>query len=140
MPGLGLACFLPCLLGFVKSEWIVSYGYAMAMTLTGLALTSTAEFGLFGYLSPAGSSPLLAKLHALAYVLYGSRLFLHLLWRAGTPTFREWLDKTRAARNRPATPRLQRIPVMLGCGLLYFLMVFLPSPLLSLWLSDSLTL
>lgn len=104
-PALAVACILPTCLGYWKNGYAVSYAYGGAMAACGL-LTLPSTKGL-------------AALHACAYIFYGVRLNLFLLYRELC------LDESvHQMVNRPADfkARLKRTPVVLGCSLLYFCM------------------
>ena len=64
---LGAACVLPTCLGFWKNGYAVSYSYGGAMVACG-ALTLPHTTGL-------------AAAHAAAFIFYGARLILFLLYR-----------------------------------------------------------
>ena len=100
------ACVAPTCLGFWKNGYAVSYGYGGAMA-AGALLTLPHTSGL-------------AAAQAIAYIFYGVRLNLFLLYRElALP------ESVHQMVNRPATlqERLKRAPIILGCSFLYFCML-----------------
>ena len=108
-PTLVLACTLPTLMGFWKSEYGVSYAYALAMLASGLLVFRVART----------SGSMLAMAHSGCLFLYGLRLGLFLLYRetsiARFRDFRETIEKRAQERGS----RLSRSPFILGCSFLY---------------------
>lgn len=106
LPTVAAACLVPSCLGFVKSEWGVSYAYG------------TATLAVAGLVLPHASSGV-TKAHALALAFYGLRLNLFLLYRElQIPYFtevRERIEARAAARGG----RLKRTPFIVSCALLY---------------------
>ena len=99
------ACVVPTCLGLWKNGYSVSYGYGGAMLAVG-AMTLPHTTGL-------------AALHSAAYIGYGLRLILFLLYR----------ELSLPASVHQMTPRdgtigqrLERLPVILSCAILYFCM------------------
>eukprot|EP00899_Mesostigma_viride_P018974 jgi/Mesvir1/27078/Mv20769-RA.1 len=108
-PVLAACCTVPSLLGLWKSEYTVSYGYGLAIALSGLVMLD------------AGGLPQLASAHAMCLVLYGLRLVAFLGWReCNIQRFKDIKDKLEA---KAPSNRLQRLPNILGCSLLYLGMV-----------------
>lgn len=102
---LGAACVLPTCLGFWKNGYAVSYSYGGAMVACG-ALTLPHTTGL-------------AAAHAAAFIFYGARLILFLLYREiCLPVSVHQM----AQREATLKERLKRAPVILGCAFLYFCM------------------
>lgn len=101
---LAAAACIPPTLGFLKSEYTVSYGYALATAATGALLVRA---------QPA--SPL-GAVHAALVAAYGMRLGVFLLYReVCIPRFRAFTARV----ERRAPPLAARIPFILSCGLLY---------------------
>ena len=76
---LTVACTIPTLLWYWKSEYGVSYAYGTAMLATGTLVLASRP------------TSVLANAHATCLALYGARLNLFLLWRELTiPRFREF--------------------------------------------------
>lgn len=105
-----LTSFLSPTMGFVKSEWTVSYGYGFATALGALSL-----------LPPSPLALNVANFHALALVFYGLRLnsFLFLRNRL-SPTYREIGKKIEEGASKKYPSRLSRAPFIFSCGLLYY--------------------
>lgn len=108
---LRLACFLPPFLGLWKSEYAVSYGYGLAMFLSGglvLASTSSAQLNPF------------AAAHAAVLCLYGARLSCFLLYReANIKYFKEMRERIE---TKSSPTKRGRLPFVLACGGLYLCM------------------
>lgn len=105
-PAMAAACIVPTCLGFWKNGYAVSLGYGGAMA-AGAYLTLPGTTGL-------------AAAHAAAFIFYGIRLNLFLLYRElALP------ESVHQMVNRPAgfVARLKRAPVILGCAFLYFCML-----------------
>eukprot|EP00985_Skeletonema_marinoi_P008416 scaffold3803_cov105-Skeletonema_marinoi.AAC.4 len=141
-----LACLLPTLLGFYKSEYGVSYGYGTAMAASSyLILASISQSaGLPLALSFASSTKPAAILssltatinslrtllpaslpafHAFALFFYGTRLDLFLLYRElCLPRFRAMRERIEDRAKKQGS-RLKRTPFLLSCTFLYFCMV-----------------
>ena len=106
LAALTAASVAPTCLGFWKNGYAVSYAYGGAMA-AGALLTLPHTSGL-------------AAAHALAYIFYGVRLNLFLLYRElALP------ESVHQMVNRPAglKERLKRAPIILGCSGLYFCML-----------------
>lgn len=103
---LAAAAALPTCLGLWRTGYTVSYGYGGAMTASGAAMMLCAE-------------TILAKAHAAAFIFYGLRLNLFLLYRELTLPVDVHQMKRREAS---LAARLKRAPVIIGCSLLYYLM------------------
>jgi len=140
-----LACLLPTLLGFYKSEYGVSYGYGTAMAASSyLILASISQSaGLPLALSFASTKPqaILSSLattvnnlrtllpsslpafHAFAVFFYGTRLNLFLLYRElFLPRFRAMRERIEDRAKKQGS-RWKRTPFLLSCTFLYFCMV-----------------
>jgi len=141
-----LACLLPTLLGFYKSEYGVSYGYGTAMAASSyLILASISESaGLplaVSFASSTKPAAILSSLstmidslktllpaslpafHAFALFFYGTRLNLFLLYRElCLPRFRAMRERIED-RAKKQGGRLKRTPFLLSCTFLYFCMV-----------------
>jgi len=114
LKAVALACLVPTLLGFYKSEYGVSYAYGSAvaavayMTLRTLPVSSVL---------PVPSA--IAACHASAVFFYGVRLNLFLAYREiFVPRFakmRERIEERAVARGS----RLARTPFILSCAVLY---------------------
>ena len=106
LPTVAAACLVPSCLGFIKSEWGVSYAYG------------TATLAVAALVLPAATSSV-SKAHALALAFYGLRLNLFLLYRElRIPYFtqvRERIEARASARGG----RLKRAPFIVSCALLY---------------------
>lgn len=102
---LAAASLLPTLLGIWKTGYAVSYGYGGAVAACA-ALSLPALRGL-------------AWWHAAALLFYGTRLNLFLLCRELTLP-----ADVHQMQSREATlgQRLKRLPVIIACSLLYFLL------------------
>lgn len=102
-----LACLIPSLLGFYKSEYGVSYAY-------GGAIATTAWMVLKGV--PMNS---LAGFHSLALLVYGIRLNLFLLYReVNIPRFRDFREKIEDRAQKKGS-RLARTPFVVSVAALY---------------------
>ena len=107
-PGL-LACFLSPTMGFMKSEWTVSYGYGFATALSALLLLLKQQ------------QSALTTLHATAMIFYGLRLNAFLFIRNRiSPRYRE-IGKNIDEKSKERYPtRISRAPFVLSCGLLFY--------------------
>ena len=109
LPALAASCTVPTLLGYVKSEWGVSYAYGGATALVG-ALTLPHATTAVG------------RAHALTILLYGARLNVFLLWRELSferfRKLRERIEDRAVSRGS----RLARTPFIASCSFLYFCM------------------
>ena len=102
-----LACLIPSLLGFYKSEYGVSYAY-------GGAIATTAWMVLRGV--PITS---IAGLHSLALLVYGVRLNLFLLYReVNIPRFRDFREKIEDRAKKKGS-RFARTPFVVSVAVLY---------------------
>jgi len=101
---LAAACTIPTCLGYWKQEYSVSYGYALAMALSGAAALA------------GGGLPCLGAVHAGALLVYGVRLGAFLLWRELTI---ERFKKFTESIEGKAPNRLKRTPWVAMCSLLY---------------------
>lgn len=121
--------FLPPAMGFVKSEWTVSYGYGFATALSALSLLSNHQ--------QPHQQITIATLHAAALVFYGFRLnaFLFLRNRL-SPTYRKIGETIEKRSNERFATRISRAPFVLSCGLLYY-GLYLPVLLTSKLASDT---
>jgi steroid 5-alpha reductase family enzyme len=103
-----LACLLPTLLGFYKSEYGVSFGYGLATAISA------------GIVLQHCSSGSLAWWHAAAILFYGIRLSFFLLYRQlFSPRFQEMVQRIENKANARGG-RLSRTPFILSCASLYF--------------------
>jgi len=92
-----LACTLPTLMGYWKSEYGVSYAYALATLAAGAMILKAAKTQI-------------AMLHAGCLCLYGLRLGLFLLYReTAIPRFRAFRE-TIEKRAQERGSRLSRTP------------------------------
>lgn len=113
LPLIFLTCTLPpTVLGFFKNEYVVSYGYGLALFFTALVNVITIK-----------KSPVFSPIqlcHTLALLFYGIRLTLFLLYREITiPRFKEF---TENIEQRASPNKLKRIPFMMSCSILYMCM------------------
>lgn len=137
-----LACLLPTLLGFYKSEYGVSYGYGTAMASTSLLVLSSLATAAGMSLLPSSLTPstvmpaiqtfltslklLASKLpafHAASLFFYGTRLNLFLLYRElCLPRFRAMRERIEVRAKKQGS-RLKRTPFILSCAFLYYCMM-----------------
>jgi len=126
LPAIGqfaAASFLPTCLGLWRTGYAVSYGYGASMLLSGL-------LQLLAFRGTIQAS-LSLQLHSALYIFYGVRLCLFLLHREiRFPV--EIHQMTR--RDASLSERLKRLPVIIGCSVLYFCMA--AGPMRSLALAD----
>lgn len=135
-----LASFLPPAMGYIKSEWTVSYGYGFATAFSAISLLMKQQH------------PMISTLHAASLVFYGLRLnaFLFLRNRL-SPRYQEINKKIEEKANKKyeekakknsngLSPRykasISKTPVVLSCGLLYY-GLYLPVLLTSKFISDA---
>ena len=113
-------------MGFLKSEWTVSYGYGFATALSALSLILKQQHQLS-----------LATIHAASLVFYGFRLnaFLFLRNRL-SPRYREIGENIEKRSQERYPTRISRAPFVLSCGLLYY-GLYLPVLLTSKLASDT---
>lgn len=137
-----LACVLPTLLGFYKSEYGVSYGYGTAiaassyLVLSSLASASGVQLvpsavtpstivpaiqSFFGTLKSLTSS--LPAFHATSLLFYGTRLDLFLLYRElCLPRFRAMRERIEDRAKKQGS-RAKRTPFIASCAFLYYCMM-----------------
>ncbi|MGK3736006.1 MAG: steroid 5-alpha reductase family enzyme [Bacillariaceae sp.] len=118
---------LPPTMGFVKSEWIVSYGYGFGVALSALSLLLKQPQQPFS----------IATVHAAALLFYGFRLntFLFIRNRLSS-TYREIAKKIDEKSKERFSTRIARTPFVVSCGLLYY-GLYLPVLLTSKLVSDA---
>jgi steroid 5-alpha reductase family enzyme len=108
LPSVALACLIPSLLGFYKSEYGVSYAYGGAIAANAWMVLSTMS-----------SLSSIAGVHALALLSYGVRLNIFLLYRElNVPTFTEFRERIED-RAKKRGSRVSRTPFILSVALLY---------------------
>ena len=117
---------LPPTMGFIKSEWIVSYGYGFGVALSALSLLLK---------QPQQMS--IATVHAAALIFYGLRLntFLFIRNRLSS-TYREIGKKIDEKSKERFSTRIARTPFVVSCGLLYY-GLYLPVLLTSKLVNDA---
>jgi steroid 5-alpha reductase family enzyme len=103
--------FLPPVMGFMKSEWTVSYGYGFATSLSALSLLKRTP------LTP--DNPIFA-LQAASLIFYGLRLNVHLFVRNRISTRMQEFQKKMEERAEERGSRWKRAPIVLSCGFLYY--------------------
>ena len=105
-----LASFLPPAMGFLKTEWTVSYGYGFSTAISALSLLlkQPLQFSI-------------TTVHAAALVFYGFRLnaFLYLRNRL-SPRYREISEKIDDKAQEKYPSRISRAPFVLSCGLIFY--------------------
>lgn len=107
---------LPPCLGFIKSEYGVSYGYGFATTLSALAILRRISIT-----TKAINSFQLFYYHALALIFYGTRLNLFLFIRSKLSSRIQEINKTIEERALSKGNRfLTRTPFIASNGLLYY--------------------
>ena len=122
-----LTSFISPAMGFVKSEWTVSYGYGFGTAISALSLLSKQGRTL---------QPTVATLHAAALIFYGFRLNAFLFIRNRmSPTYREIGEMIEKKSQERYATRISRAPFILSCGLLYY-GLYLPVLLTSKLASD----
>ncbi len=100
-----LSCLVPTSLGYIKSEYGVSYGYGTSVALVATLVLQQLTPGTVPYD------------HALALLFYGTRLDLFLLYReVCIPKFRKFRERIE---EKAPDNRLARTPFILSCALLY---------------------
>jgi len=113
LPSMALACLIPSLLGYYKSEYGVSYAY-------GIATATSAILALKQIYKVSSSFSSIAGVHAFALLAYGIRLSLFLLYREiKIPRFRKFREKIEDRANSKGS-RLSRTPFILGVSFLYY--------------------
>lgn len=106
-----LACLVPSLLGYYKSEYGVSYAYGGAIAANAWMVLNS--------MNSAASFTSIAGVHALALLFYGVRLNTFLLYRElSVPTFKEFRERIED-RAKKRGGRLARTPFILSVALLY---------------------
>eukprot|EP00531_Pseudo-nitzschia_arenysensis_P015248 CAMPEP_0116156416 /NCGR_PEP_ID=MMETSP0329-20121206/22821_1 /TAXON_ID=697910 /ORGANISM="Pseudo-nitzschia arenysensis, Strain B593" /LENGTH=359 /DNA_ID=CAMNT_0003653499 /DNA_START=61 /DNA_END=1140 /DNA_ORIENTATION=+ len=122
-----LACFLAPAMGFLKTEWTVSYGYGFATAFSSLALLLRQQ------------NSALTTLHAASMVFYGLRLnaFLYLRTRLSSG-YREIAKNIDEKSNEKYPTAISRLPFILSCGLLFY-GLYLPVSLTSKITSDNMS-
>jgi protein-S-isoprenylcysteine O-methyltransferase Ste14 len=109
---------LPPAMGFVKSEWTVSYGYGFATSISALSLLMRT--------SRTPNNPIFT-LQAMALIFYGLRLNVFLFIRNRISSRMQEFQKKMEERAVVRSSRLARTPAVVGCGMLYYALY---SPLL----------
>jgi steroid 5-alpha reductase family enzyme len=124
-----LTCLIPPAMGFLKSEWTVSYGYGFATALSALSLLLKQQQSLS-----------ITTLHAAALVFYGFRLNVFLFLRNRlSPRYRA-IGETIEERSQERFPtRISRAPFVLSCGILFY-GLYLPVLLTSKLASDTIAM
>ncbi|KAL7512637.1 hypothetical protein ACHAXN_012697 [Cyclotella atomus] len=137
-----LACLLPTLLGFYKSEYGVSYGYGTAIASSSCLVLSSLASAAGMSLLPSSLTPStvipaiqtfvtslksltgnLPAFHAASLLFYGTRLDLFLLYRElCLPRFRAMRERIED-RTKKQGSRLKRTPFILSCAFLYYCMM-----------------
>jgi steroid 5-alpha reductase family enzyme len=111
---IALSCLLPTSLGYVKSEYGVSYGYGTSIAILAAIILQQQLGGAAMTMSLAWSWP---ALHGAALLFYGLRLDVFLLYRElCIPKFRKFREKIE---EKAAPNRLARTPFVVSCALLY---------------------
>jgi protein-S-isoprenylcysteine O-methyltransferase Ste14 len=110
--------FLPPAMGFVKSEWTVSYGYGFATSLSALSLLKRI---------PITTDNPIFPLQAAALIFYGLRLNAFLFIRNRISSRMQEFQKSMEERASARGSRIGRAPIVVSCGLLYYALF---SPLL----------
>ena len=124
-----LTSFLPPAMGFVKSEWTVSYGYGFSVALSALLL-----------LSKQPQQLAFSTLHAAALVFYGLRLNLFLFLRNKfSPRYREIGKKIDERSKKRFPTRISLAPFVLSCGLIFY-GLYIPAMLTSKLASDTIAM
>lgn len=126
-----LTCFLPPTMGFLKSEWTVSYGYGFATAFSALSLLLRQQ---------PQQHLTITTLHAAALIFYGFRLnaFLFLRNRL-SPGYREIGKMIEERSQEKFKTRLSRLPFVISCGLIYY-GLYLPVLLTSKLASDTIAM
>jgi steroid 5-alpha reductase family enzyme len=122
LKAVALACLLPTLMGYWKSEYGVSYAYGTAVaSVAFMVLRSLPKSSVFVF--PTS----IAACHAAAVLFYGIRLNLFLLYRElFVPRFAKMRERIEE-RAKKRGSRLSRTPFILSCALLYG---FMSAPML----------
>jgi steroid 5-alpha reductase family enzyme len=112
---IALSCLLPTSLGYIKSEYGVSYGYGTSIAILAYSILQQQLVGTSSIWTMAAWT--WPALHAAALLFYGLRLDVFLLYRElCIPRFR----KFRETIEKKAPPnRASRTPFILSCALLY---------------------
>ena len=123
-----LACFLSPTMGFVKSEWTVSYGYGFATAFSALSLLLKQQ------------QSTLTTIHAAALIFYGLRLNVFLFLRNRlSPRYREINQRIDEKSKERYPTRISRTPFVFSCGLLFY-GLYLPVLLTSKLTSDAIAM
>ena len=137
-----LACVLPTLLGFYKSEYGVSYGYGTAMVASSYLVLSSIASASGSSLLPSRVTPSsiipavqsflctlksltssLPAFHAASLLFYGTRLNLFLLYRElCLPRFRAMRERIEERAKKQGS-RIKRTPFIASCAFLYYCMM-----------------
>ena len=137
-----LACILPTLLGFYKSEYGVSYGYGTAIAATSYLVLSSMASAAGTPLLPstitlstiipsiqvfvtalASITASLPAFHAASLFFYGTRLDLFLLYRElCLPRFRAMRERIEDRAKKQGS-RWKRTPFIVSCAFLYYCMM-----------------
>mmetsp|Transcript_77200 Transcript_77200/g.221912 ORF Transcript_77200/g.221912 Transcript_77200/m.221912 type:complete len:345 (-) Transcript_77200:536-1570(-) len=123
IPGMWAICIVPTMLGLIKAEYAVSYGYGWAMA--GLGLATLLNAPIVATPSLCFGLDMITRQHALLYVLFGLRLNSFLAFRSNLPVFKKLVQTIEDKRNANAPEgfvmnRLSRLPFILSCSALYF--------------------
>jgi protein-S-isoprenylcysteine O-methyltransferase Ste14 len=152
IPTLAMACLLPTLLGYYRSEYGVSYGYGTAIAASSYLIFSSiansaglpllpgikdailplSNFQLAAIFTSLKSTTTnirtllpssLAACHAYALFFYGKRLNIFLLYRElCLPRFRAMRERIEE-RSKKQGARWRRTPFLASCAFLYFCMM-----------------
>lgn len=140
-----MACLLPTLLGYYKSEYGVSYGYGTAIAVSSSFVLSSVATASGSPLLPLGTTlkpatllpaiqailqnvksllPIsLPAFHASSLLFYGTRLDLFLFYRElCLPRFRAMRERIEERAKKQGS-RLKRTPFLVSCAFLYFCMI-----------------
>jgi len=115
-----VTCLLPTLLGLVKYEYGVSYGYGTSTAVSSyLILKSLLTF-------PTSPLMTLVQLHAAAIIFYGARLNIFLLYRelfvARFRRMRERIESRQTVKEEGSGLLgriVNRLPFIISCAFLY---------------------
>eukprot|EP00562_Extubocellulus_spinifer_P003658 CAMPEP_0178536536 /NCGR_PEP_ID=MMETSP0696-20121128/36131_1 /TAXON_ID=265572 /ORGANISM="Extubocellulus spinifer, Strain CCMP396" /LENGTH=416 /DNA_ID=CAMNT_0020168749 /DNA_START=43 /DNA_END=1293 /DNA_ORIENTATION=- len=117
LKAVALACLLPTLLGYYKSEYGVSYAYGTAVASVAFMVLRSLPAST---VLPVPSA--IAACHSAAVLFYGVRLNLFLLYRElFVPRFAAMRERIEE-RAKKRGSRLSRTPFILSCAVLYFCM------------------
>jgi len=116
---------IPPAMGFLKSEWTVSYGYGLATALSASSLLLKQQ------------QTSIVTLQAAALIFYGFRLNLFLFIRNRlSSTYRDIGTEIEEKSQERFATRISRTPFVLSCGLLYH-GLYLPVLLTSKFVNDA---